>query len=117
GTSTNTGEGGFLPEDRAAAKYLILQYNSGTWSKSEDILKQVDAIEIHIGQGASEGTPSIIPAEYLQGRAVDIMNVHGVDPVIIPAKHEDVQSPKDLKVLVEKLRKITDGVPIGVKLC
>lgn len=117
GTSTNTGEGGFLPEDRQLAKYMIIQYNSGHWSKEKEILKQADAIEIHIGQGATVGTASMIPAQYIQGKASEIMGVQHEEVVVIPAKHKEINSPADLAALVDKLRNTTDGVPIGVKIC
>lgn len=116
GTATNVGEGGFLPEDRAAAKYLILQYHAATWSKEEAIIKQADAIEIHIGQGASAGAMIKIPASLLEGKAAEIMNVQGIDPVIIPPKLECMRNLKDLKKLVTTLRRQTEGVPIGVKI-
>lgn len=116
GTSTNTGEGGFLPEDRANAKYLILQYSSGHWSKDPSILRQADAIEIHIGQGATQGSASVIPSEFIQGRAREIMNLPDEDILVIPARHQEINDPDDLINLVEKLRSITDGVPIGIKI-
>lgn len=117
GTSTNTGEGGFLPEDRANAKYFILQYNSGHWSKDPAILRQADAIEIHIGQGATLGTASVIPSEYIQGKAREVMNLPDEENLVIPARHQEINDPDDLAALVEKLRTTTEGVPIGVKLC
>jgi glutamate synthase domain-containing protein 2 len=116
GTATNTGEGGFLPEDRANSKYLILQYNSATWSKEPEILKQADAIEIHIGQGATAGSASFIPPEFLEGRARDVLQVPPGE-VVVPARHQEINKPQDLKPLVNRLRKVTEGVPIGVKIC
>lgn len=118
GTSTNTGEGGFLPEERENAKYLILQYNTGYWSKSPDILRQADAIEIHIGRGAIAGTGTVIPAKELQGRVREIMQLtDNNDPLVVPARHREINKPEDLRTLVNKLRDVTGGVPIGVKLC
>lgn len=117
GTATNSGEGGFLPEDRALAKYYILQYNSAHWAKEPEVLKQVDAIEIHFGQGASAGAASKIPPEFIEGKAQEVLNVNSGETVVVPSRHPEVQGPQDLKQLVKKLRKITDGVPIGVKIC
>lgn len=37
--------------------------------------------------------------------------------IVIPSRHPEVSKPEDLKKLVDKLRTITDGVPIGVKIC
>lgn len=55
GTVTNTGEGGMLPEERELADKLIAQYASGRFGVSADYLKQGDAVEIKIGQGAKSG--------------------------------------------------------------
>lgn len=117
GTSTNTGEGGFLPEERQNAKHLIIQYNSGHWSKSPEILKQADAIEIRLGQGALAGTASVLQAADLEGRASEIMQVQNEEITVIPSRHKDISSPQDLKQVVERLRQLTGGVPIGVKIC
>ncbi|MFE1625466.1 FMN-binding glutamate synthase family protein [Brevibacillus reuszeri] len=117
GTLTNTGEGGFLPEERQNAKYLIVQYHSGEWSKEPNILRQADAIEIRMGQGATAGAANFTPAEYIQGRARKIMKLQNEDYVVIPSRHEEIQKPQDLRKLVDKLRTLTDGVPIGVKIC
>ncbi|KQL49901.1 glutamate synthase [Brevibacillus choshinensis] len=117
GTVTNTGEGPLLPEERQYAKHLIIQYSSGKWAKEPETLRQADAIEIHFGQGASAGAASFIPAEYIKGRASQIMGVEGQEFVVIPSIHPDVQRAEDLPKLVDKLRTITDGVPIGVKIC
>lgn len=116
GTSTNTGEGPLLPEERENAKFLVVQYSSGHWSHDPKVLKQADAIEIHIGQGATVGTASMIPKAFIQGRASELMGVEDEDVVVIPARHEEIKHQRDLAHLVEKLREITDGVPIGVKL-
>lgn len=117
GTSTNTGEGGFLPEERQNAKHLIIQYNSGHWSKSPEILKQADAIEIRFGQGALAGTASVLQGVDLEGRASEIMQVQNEEITVIPSCHKDISSPQDLKQVVERLRQLTGGVPIGVKIC
>ena len=54
GTATNTGES-FLPEERDAAKRLIVQYHRGTWPLSVQnhprFLESADAIEVQIGRG------------------------------------------------------------------
>lgn len=117
GTLSNTGEGPLLPEERRFAKHLIIQYNSGTWTKDPEILRQADAIEIHFGQGASAGSASFIPKEFLKGRASKLMGVEGEELVVIPSRHPEIGKPEDLVKLVDYLRAITGGVPIGVKIC
>ncbi|MEX2461852.1 MAG: FMN-binding glutamate synthase family protein [Paenibacillaceae bacterium] len=117
GTATNAGEGGFLPEDRRNAKYLILQYGKVKWSKDPEILKQADAIEIHIGQGAHASSSSKIMPQYLQGRAREIMELKPGEIAVLPSRHKEMNQKEDLKPLVKYLRNVTGGVPIGVKLC
>jgi glutamate synthase domain-containing protein 2 len=117
GTSTNSGEGPLLPEERAYAKYYILQYSSGHWAKEPNVLRQADAIEIHIGQGATAGAASFIPSEFLQGRASELLQSPDEEFLVIPSRHSEINKPEDLRSLVDRLREITDGVPIGVKIC
>lgn len=117
GTATNSGEGPLLPEERAFAKHYILQYSSGHWAKEPETLRQADAIEIHLGQGATAGAASVIPPKFLQGRARELLQVPDGEPLVIPSCNPEIVKPEDLKPLVEKLRTITQGIPIGVKMC
>ncbi|QBP42445.1 FMN-binding glutamate synthase family protein [Paenisporosarcina antarctica] len=117
GTATNTGKGGFLPEDRKNAKYLIIQYGKAKWSKEPEILKQGDAIEIHIGQGAEASAPYEISPEKLKGKSRGIMGLNPSENAVIPSRHKEINHKDDLKPLVKHLREVTGGVPIGVKIC
>lgn len=117
GTATNAGIGGFLPEDRRNAKYLILQYGKAKWSKDPKILKQANAIEIHIGQGSHASSVIKIPPEYLQGRARNIMELKPDEIAVIQSQDKEFYPKENLKNVVDRLRDITGGVPIGVKLC
>ena len=51
GTATNSGEGAFLPEERAESAIFIYQYNRGHYCKTPEILQSCDAVEIQFGQG------------------------------------------------------------------
>lgn len=117
GTATNSGEGPYLPEEGELAKFYIWQYSAGPWSRSPEAFKRADAIEIHLGQGATAGTASIIPAEFIQGRASELMGTTGEDYVVIPGRHNEIEQGDDLRKLVEKLREQGGGVPVGVKMC
>ena len=52
GTATNSGETGLLKEERENAQLFIGQYNRGGWMNTPEKYKQLDAIEIQLGQGA-----------------------------------------------------------------
>ena len=55
GTSTTTGDGGMTPEERKASKYLVYQCLPSRYGFNPDDLRQADAIEVVIGQGAKPG--------------------------------------------------------------
>jgi len=116
GTATNTGEGLWLQRERDLATNLIIQYNRGKWNKDPAILQQADMIEIQLGQGALAGI-----GHYTSGRDLSpqVRKQLGLGPsadALIEASHQEIRQPNDLRKLVDWLREITDGVPIGVKL-
>jgi len=124
GTIANTGEGGMLPEEREFAKRLIVQYSTGRFGITEEILKKADAIEIKIGQSAKPGQGGLLPAEKVTEEIARIRNIGyqnskkiwvGKD-VYSPASHPDIKDINDLKKKIEWLREITGGVPIILKL-
>ncbi len=115
GTSTNTGEGPFLRTEREAAAKLILQYNRGSWSKTEAVIKQADAIEIQFGQGASAG----IGVRHKSSTLDEALRAaYGVEPgqdVISHSRQPEIGHPSQLAGLVQKLKGIAGDIPVGVK--
>lgn len=116
GTAANTGEGPWLQEERCAAKSLILEVNRGTWSRSPGVLRQADAIEIQLGQGALGSVGHHIPAKDMGQEVADRLGVSMTDDVLVESRQPGVQSAKDFAKLVRMLRELTDGVPVGAKL-
>src|ERR1700744_6605797 len=55
GTSTTTGDGGMIEEERAASRLLVYQCLPSRDGSNVDDLRRPDAIEIVIGQGAKPG--------------------------------------------------------------
>lgn len=115
-TAVNSGEGPFLPEERRYADKLIMQYSRAKWAKDPEILKQADMIEIHIGQGASASAPSEVPTAHLKGRALQLMGLSLGDTAKIHSQMPGVSRSRDWRKLVDKLRVLTGGVPIGMKM-
>jgi len=116
GTMDNTGEGGMLPEEREFSKFLIVQYSTGRFGISEDILKKADAIEIKIGQGAKPGMGGLLPKEKITEEIVRIRNVEKGKDVHSPPYHSDIENVEDLKDKIDWLRNLTGGAPIILKL-
>lgn len=116
GTMENTGEGGMLLGERKFSKFLIVQYASGKFGITEEVLKKADAIEIKIGQGAKAGFGGYLPAVKVTKEIAKIRNVPLKKDVHSPAYHLDIRNIKDLKKKVNWLRKLTGGSPIIIKL-
>ncbi len=116
GTIANTGEGGMLPEEREFSKFLIVQYSTGRFGISEDILKKADAIEIKIGQGAKPGMGGLLPKEKITEEIAKVRNIETGKDVHSPAYHPDIKNIDDLKKKIDWLRDLTGGAPIILKL-
>lgn len=116
GTCANTGEGGMLEEEREKSEYLILQYASGRFGITAEILKKADAVEIKIGQGAKPGLGGFLPAVKVTEEIAKIRRVPPNRDVHSPAAHPDIKTPQDLKNKIEELREVTGGKPIILKL-
>ncbi|MBB6444297.1 FMN-binding glutamate synthase family protein [Bacillus benzoevorans] len=116
GTSINSGEGAVLPEELATAGKYVLQFSKAEWSKEEELLTQVDMIELKLGQGALLGTGAKIPPGDLIGRPREIMGLKENEDAVIFDNFFADQTLEDLKQLISRLRELTDGIPIGVKM-
>lgn len=116
GTAINSGEGAVLPEEINVGGKYILQFSKTDWSKEEELIKQADMIEIKLGQGALFGTGGKISPKNLTGRARELMGLKENEDAVIYDNFVVDQTLDDLKELVDELRSITGGVPIGVKM-
>jgi glutamate synthase domain-containing protein 2 len=116
GTIENTGEGGMLPEEREFSEKLIIQYSTGRFGITEEILKKADAIEIKIGQGAKPGQGGLLPKEKVTEEITEIRDIPLGKDIHSPASHPDIKNIEDLKKKIDWLRKITGGIPIILKL-
>lgn len=115
GTATNTGEGGMLPEEREAAKLLIVQYSTGRFGISEKVLKVADAIEIKIGQSAKPGQGGLLSAAKVTKEIAKLRGVPVGRDAHSPPSHPDIKNIDDLKKKVDWLRELTQK-PIIIKL-
>lgn len=116
GTAINSGEGGILPEELNAAGNYILQFSKAEWAKEEDVIKRANMIEIKLGTGALAGMGKCIPPQDLTGRAREVMGLKENEAAVLGENFFENQTLQDLKELVEELRNLTGGVPIGVKI-
>lgn len=116
GTASVTGEGPWLESERRAAKSLILQYNRGTWNKEPEKLRRADGIEIQLGQGALGGIGHVLASNNIDKHLRKQFGIPPGKAAIAQSRQPGVNSPEDFYRLVQRLKDITEGVPIGVKM-
>lgn len=115
-TAMCSGEGGILPEERAAAYKYIFEYVPNKYSATKENLMAADAIEIKIGQGTKPGMGGHLPGEKVTAEIAALRGKEQGKDVQSPSKFPELNSKEDLKAMVEMLRRESEGRPIGVKI-
>ena len=127
----NTGEGGISPYHREHGGDLIYQLGTGYFGsraadgnfsaqKFQETLAaspSVKMIEIKLSQGAKPGHGGILPAVK---NTPEIASIRGIEPktdVLSPPFHRAFSTPVGLLEMVNQLRELSDGRPVGFKLC
>jgi glutamate synthase domain-containing protein 2 len=80
-------------------------------------LPAVKMIELKLSQGAKPGHGGVLPAKK---NTVQIANIRGVQPhttILSPPRHSAFSDTKGLIEFIGKLRQLSNGKPIGFKLC
>lgn len=111
-----SGEGGILPEEKAAADKYIFEYVPNRYSVNPENIRTSDAIEIKIGQGTKPGMGGHLPGDKVTGEIAAIRGKKVGQDIQSPSKFPDIQTKEDLKELVEELRIASEGRPIGIKI-
>jgi len=126
----NTGEGGVSPYHLKNGGDLIWQVGTGYFGCRADdggfspekfkitaSAKSVKMIEIKLSQGAKPGHGGILPAAK---NTEEIAKIRGVKPhtaVLSPPVHSAFGNPVEFMNFIKQLRDLSDGKPIGFKLC
>jgi glutamate synthase domain-containing protein 2 len=116
GTSTTTGDGGMTREERQSSKTLVYQCLPSRYGFNPDDLRQADAIEIVVGQGAKPGGGGMLLGQKISARVAAMRTLpEGIDQRSA-CRHPDWVGPDDLAIKISELREITDWqLPIYVK--
>lgn len=115
-TAMCSGEGGILPEERAAAYKYIFEYIPNKYSVTDENLRGADAIEIKIGQGTKPGMGGHLPGEKVTEEIAALRGRNPGEDIQSPSKFEEINSREDLREMVSMLRRRSDGRPIGIKI-
>ena len=114
-TAQCSGEGGILPEEMEKAYKYIFEYVPNQYSVTDDNLKNADAIEIKIGQATKPGLGGQLQGEKVTPEIAEIRGKPLGEDIHSPATLPGVETKKDLRDLVDELRKHSCGSPIGLK--
>ncbi|MDD9938750.1 MAG: FMN-binding glutamate synthase family protein [Myxococcales bacterium] len=130
GFAHNTGEGGISPYHEKHGGDLIWQIGTGYFgcrSPQGDFdpeafarratSAQVKMVEIKLSQGAKPGHGGILPAAKITPEISQIRGVPMDRDVISPPAHSAFSSPRELLELVQRMRELSGGKPVGFKLC
>ena len=116
GSAMCSGEGGILPDEMAAADKYIFEYVPNRYSVTDANLQAADAIEIKIGQGTKPGMGGHLPGDKVTPEIAELRGKPLGQDVHSPSKFPGIDTPEDLKALVDELRERSGGRPIGIKL-
>ena len=126
----NTGEGGLSPYHiepggdvvwNIGTGYFSCRNADGTFSDEEfqkrAILPNVKMIEIKFSQGAKPGHGGILPKQKVTAEIAAIRLVKMGEDIVSPPYHKAFNNPISFLQFVKKLRMLSSGKPIGMKLC
>ncbi|MBC7539500.1 MAG: FMN-binding glutamate synthase family protein [Bacteriovorax sp.] len=130
GFAHNTGEGGLSPYHLKPGGDIIWQIGTGYFGcrdsdghfdselfKTNSSKEQVKMIELKISQGAKPGHGGILPAKKVSHEISLIRNVPMGKDVLSPPGHSAFHDPDSMMQFIQKLRFLSNGKPIGIKLC
>ncbi|MCL4164440.1 UNVERIFIED_CONTAM: hypothetical protein GTU68_019437, partial [Idotea baltica] len=126
----NTGEGGISPHHLKEGGDLIYQIGTGYFGSrapdgnfSDELFAErtkepsVKMVEIKLSQGAKPGHGGILPAKKVTKEIAEIRSIEMGKDVISPPYHKAFNTPIGLLEFVKKCRVLSNGKPIGFKLC
>lgn len=126
----NTGEGGASPYHLKHGGDIVWQLGTGLFGCRDDEghfraegfvatakLAQVKMIEVKLSQGAKPGHGGVLPKEKITKEIARIRHISMDKDCVSPAVNPECTTPKALLSFVQKLRELSEGKPIGFKLC
>ncbi len=116
GTGICSGEGGMLPEEQQANSRYFYELASAQFGYREELLERVQAFHFKGGQGAKTGTGGHLPGSKNTGKISEVRNIPAGEAAISPATFPDLQSVDDFRAFGDRVREVTGGIPIGMKL-
>jgi len=117
GAMTTTGDGGMSPEEREESRVLVYQVLPSRYGFDPSHLRECEAIEIVVGQGAKPGGGGMLLGQKITERIARMRTLPAGIDQRSACRHPDWTGPDDLTIKIEELREATDWEkPVFVKI-
>ncbi|MBX7501249.1 FMN-binding glutamate synthase family protein [Qipengyuania sp. YG27] len=126
----DTGEGGLSRYHRSHGGDLVWEIGSGYFGCRDDDgnfdparfadtaqADQVKMVEIKLSQGAKPGHGGVLPGAKVTEEIAEARGVPVGKDCISPAAHSTFSTPTELLEWAARLRDLSGGKPVGIKLC
>ena len=130
GFAQNTGEGSLSRYHASGGGDLIWQISTGYFGcrtsdgcfdaelfKQNATSTQVKMIEIKLSQGAKPGHGGVLPAPKVTEEIARTRGIPMGQTCESPASHAEFSTPTELLEFSQRLKSLSGGKPVGVKLC
>ncbi|MBD2765100.1 FMN-binding glutamate synthase family protein [Kocuria sp. cx-455] len=130
GFAQETGEGGLTKYHLQYGADLIWEFGSGYFGartadghfdpekfREKSNTEQVKAVTIKLSQGAKPGLGGVLPGTKVTAEIAEARGVPEGETCISPASHSAFTTPRELVRFIAQLRELSNGKPIGFKLC
>lgn len=126
----DTGEGGLSEHHRAYNGDLVWELGTGYFGcrdkngrfdpglfRETAQSDQVKMIEIKLSQGAKPGHGGVLPGAKVTPEIARARQIPVGEECVSPGSHPEFDTPVGMMEFVARLRELSDGKPIGLKLC
>jgi glutamate synthase domain-containing protein 2 len=129
GCYCNSGEGGLHPALLDGGGDLVWQVGSAYFGcrradgrfdadrfAATAGLPAVKMIELKLSQGAKPGHGGVLPAHKVTLAVAQACGIQPYHDSLCPARHAEFQTPAEMLAFIDRLRALSGGKPVGVKL-
>jgi glutamate synthase domain-containing protein 2 len=116
GTGICSGEGGSLPEERAANSRYFYELASARFGFSWEAVGAAQAFHFKGGQGAKTGTGGHLLGRKVTPRIAEVRGLESGQDAISPSRFPEWTEPSQIREFADEVRDRTGGIPIGYKL-
>ncbi|GGV38620.1 FMN-binding glutamate synthase family protein [Kitasatospora herbaricolor] len=130
GFAHDTGEGGLSEYHLRPGGDLVWEIGTGyfgcrtkdgAFDEAEFAAKaahpQVKCVSLKLSQGAKPGIGGVLPGPKVNAEIAEVRGVPQGRTVVSPPYHQVFSTPRELVRFIARMRELTDGKPVGFKLC